>query len=499
MVRTRRPMRTIRPARRRGIAVIVVLGLISIAMALSYTMMRSQATTLKIQENTQRRGDAREAAMSGLMAALGQMHQADWTGIGSTLAGRLSPSQTYTVLYTTGDPCLTPSHAEFSDWPWRVTLTVTGFAMGDKGGATSTHGLRAVARFVPKGLATTPPDWPQMRQFTVYQHDAADFVMNIPGRIEGPVWMQGELKQSESYPATSSSRRRYLSDLNVMKNSGRGDYRPFSGPVSWRSIQSTEGVDLLTQALAVPAQTVGQKTAANWNHPGAPKSYQLYPGGEEYAIPRLGQTLQDISLAPDPQKNPLGVVMREGSLEVRGNVSMVGQLIATDDIFISGTNVKITPPDLPSPLSSGEAVHLPILLAGDDVRVFSGAAAALQGSVLAWDDAEVRPGTETTQFDLRGNVVSKQFMVGPRTEWEYGSSTWSTLYGLFQWTLNSQPLLVFPDFISPLGRKPAPKIILAPDATPHIDHFPQPGQPVYAPGAGDAGLRWELIDFKDLG
>lgn len=491
-------MRTGRHARR-GVAVIVVLGLISIAMALSYTMLRSQATTLKIQENTQRRGDAREAAMSGLMAAMGHMHQADWTGIGSTLAGRLSPAQTYTVSYATGDPRLTPSHAEFNDWPWRVTLTVTGFATGDQGGVTSTHGLRAVVRFVPKGLSTTTPDWPQMRQFTVYQHDVADFVMNIPGRIEGPVWMQGKLEQSESYPATHSSRRRYLSDLNLMRNSGRGDYRPFGGPVYWRDIQSATSVDLLTQALAVPAQKINQKTAANWNHPGPLASYQLYPGGEQYAIPRLGQTLEDTSLVPDPQKNPLGIVVREGSVEVRGNVSVVGQLIATQDIFISGTNVRITPPDLPSPLSTGEAVHLPVLLAGDDVRVFSGAAAALQGAVLAWDDAEIRKGTEDTQFTLRGNVVSKQFILGPRTEWEYGSSTWSTLYGLFQWQLNSQPQLVFPDFISPLGRKPAPKIILAPDTTPHIDHFPLPGQPVYAPGTGDAGLRWELIDFKDLG
>ena len=63
-------------------AIIVVLGLISIAMALSYTMMRTQGTTLKIQQNSRRRADARQAALSGLMAGLGHMHQANWTGVG---------------------------------------------------------------------------------------------------------------------------------------------------------------------------------------------------------------------------------------------------------------------------------------------------------------------------------------------------------------------------------------------------------------------------------
>jgi hypothetical protein len=32
-----------------------------------------------------------------------------------------------------------------------------------------------------------------------------------------------------------------------------------------------------------------------------------------------------------------------------------------------------------------------------------------------------------------------------------------------------------------------------------LDHFPVPQAEVYAPAAGDQGLRWELIDWKDEG
>ncbi len=492
-----------RPRRRarRGMAIIVVLGLISIAMALSYTMMRTQGTTLKIQENSRRRADARQAALSGLMAAMGHLHQANWTGVDSTLAGKTSPYESYTVLYTTGDSRLTPSSPDYADWPYRLTLEVTGYATSQEGGAASTHKLRAVTRFVPKGLSAAPPDWSHMQQFTVYQWDDDKFSLDVPARIEGPVWMQGKLDLSHAYPSTSSGRRRYLSDLNAMRGAGRPDYRPFGGTVHWQNNQSSTEVDLVTQALGVTTQTASQKTASNWQHPGPVESYRLYPGGESYNIPRLAQTLENVALAPDPKTNPLGVFLREGSVELRNGVSVMGQIIATEDVFIYGNGVTITAPDLPTTQSTGEPVRLPAVIVGDDFRVFSGAVGIIRGPVLAWDETDIREGAEATQFELRGRLITKQFTVGPRTEWDYGVSSWTTIYSLFVWQLNNaqQPVLYFPDFVSLLGRKPAPKILFAPDATPHVGHFPQTGQAVYAPGAGDAGLRFELLDFQDEG
>ena len=65
-----------------------------------------------------------------------------------------------------------------------------------------------------------------------------------------------------------------------MRGAGRPDYRPFSGPVHWRSIQSSTAVDLVTRHLGVATQTVSQQTAAGWNHPGAAETYRLYRGAK---------------------------------------------------------------------------------------------------------------------------------------------------------------------------------------------------------------------------
>ncbi len=187
---------------RRGVAIVVVLGLISIALALSYTMMRAQGTTLKIQENSRRQADARQAAQSGLAAGLGQLHRSDWKGVGTTLTGRLNDSESYTVEYSAGDGRLSPTHAEFADLPYRVTLKVTGYATAFDGGATSTHRIVAVARLVPTALSATSPDWSHMQQFTVYQWTNANFTVDIPSHIEGAVWTQGPVRVSGTYPNT---------------------------------------------------------------------------------------------------------------------------------------------------------------------------------------------------------------------------------------------------------------------------------------------------------
>ncbi len=183
-------------------------------------------------------------------------------------------------------------------------------------------------------------------------------------------------------------------------------------------------------------------------------------------------------------------------------MNVVGQLVTTGELLINGQNVRLRPIDLKPAGASNLPIRVPAAVVGSDFRVFAGASATIQGAVLAWDDAEVRAGTELTQFELRGRLVSKLFTIGPRTEWNYGRTTWTDLYNIFLWQLTAvgqTPIAYFPDFMSYVGRRPAPRIVLAPDATAHVDHFPVPQAEVYAPAAGDKGLRWELIDWKDEG
>ena len=62
----------------------------------------------------------------------------------------------------------------------------------------------AVARFNPEGLSARRPTGQHMRPFTVYQWTAGDFTVDIPARIEGPVWMQGALHLARRYPSTGA-------------------------------------------------------------------------------------------------------------------------------------------------------------------------------------------------------------------------------------------------------------------------------------------------------
>ena len=52
-------------------------------------------------------------------------------------------------------------------------------------------------------------------------------------------------------------------------------------------------------------------------------TYKLYPGGKSYDVKRLqdyGNPIQNLTLAPDPEFNPLGVYRTDGSLTVANNV-----------------------------------------------------------------------------------------------------------------------------------------------------------------------------------
>jgi len=56
--------------RRRGMALLMVLLLLSLTLGLSYAAMRSQATVSMIQRNSDRRASARQDAITGLSVAL---------------------------------------------------------------------------------------------------------------------------------------------------------------------------------------------------------------------------------------------------------------------------------------------------------------------------------------------------------------------------------------------------------------------------------------------
>src|SRR5690349_929697 len=92
--------RTYRP---RGIAVVMILGLLAITIAVSYATLRGQGTTTQLARNNSRSLDARAASRSGIAAALRKISENAWGGVSVTLQSNVTPNSWYVVTFTTGD------------------------------------------------------------------------------------------------------------------------------------------------------------------------------------------------------------------------------------------------------------------------------------------------------------------------------------------------------------------------------------------------------------
>ncbi len=188
----------------------MILGLLAMTFALAYAMMRSQVTTLQINRNAQRNGNARLAALTGLSTGLQKMHRGDWQGINTTLSGPLSSTESYELAYASGDPRLQASDLDYGEYPYRVTLTSTGYA-SDPGNASvqSTYQARAIVQLVRRTLTAEPSSWAMMQPYTVY-HWASErqreCELELPFHIEGPVRTQNQVLLCEDYPGEGSDR-----------------------------------------------------------------------------------------------------------------------------------------------------------------------------------------------------------------------------------------------------------------------------------------------------
>src|SRR5688572_23151219 len=67
--------------RRRGMAVLLVLGLLALTLTLSYAMLRMEYQVQQSQTNISGQDRARLAAITGVSIALRQMHDGTWAGV----------------------------------------------------------------------------------------------------------------------------------------------------------------------------------------------------------------------------------------------------------------------------------------------------------------------------------------------------------------------------------------------------------------------------------
>jgi hypothetical protein len=224
MISTRRfpgrwPGRARRPRRRAGVTVVVVLALISIALAMSYAILRSQMTGIHLQANVDRTAQARQAALAGLSAALRTMRLSTWAGVGTNMTATINPTDSYNVTFTAGDASLTVEAANYAELPYRVTVDSTGTSLDPaQPGVATTYKVRAVMKLIPRQLSTAPSNWSTLLSYTLYQLNNTSAYLALPCHIEGPVRLQSGINVGDPYGWNSGPRNRYFSDLNLMRS-----------------------------------------------------------------------------------------------------------------------------------------------------------------------------------------------------------------------------------------------------------------------------------------
>ncbi|HEY2761615.1 MAG TPA: hypothetical protein VGI75_12750, partial [Pirellulales bacterium] len=271
---------------RRGISVIVVLGLIALTMAMSYALMRVEYYTVNVQQNSNRQNLARQAALVGLSKAIRAMEQSVWTITGPSVTGSLNATDTYSVTYTAGDSSLSSS-----DWenPYRVTILSTGTSADPSNSSSrATHKLRAVMRLIPRQLGTGPSDLANIVKYAWFQTQNDTFTFQVPVQVQGNVRVQGTVTLGSDYQWTSAMSGDYLDDLDKMRHDGYPDDRPFTGSMDLSFNQNNSTVQnwlRSTVNVSTLNNTPSTSMSAQWVFPASVGTYKLYTGGPSYTVP----------------------------------------------------------------------------------------------------------------------------------------------------------------------------------------------------------------------
>jgi type II secretory pathway pseudopilin PulG len=500
--------------RRRGMATLIVLLLISVALAVAYVSMRSQTMTLQVQRNATLRASARDAALTGMAIALKTMQTTSWAGVSTTLSRSLDNGCGFEATYTTGDASLTDKDPDYNEYPYRVTVKVTGYASdAGNGGRRILHQLSAVVRLVPRATAAEPTGWSDITGNTLCQWSQGDFSVNFPFRIEGPVRIRAQLDLSDSdLDWSSNARTDYFSGLHQRHS----DMQPFTGLVQlpYSAQKSSGNKDWLITNLGVTTQDRPLTTSISWPNAALPTGYRLYPGGKLYTVPTLPSELRNDTTTwkPSPVDNPLGAFYRSGRVKIYENVTVQGTMFLSGtsegDLDIYGTGVNLLPADLPAlqTMSGSSPIRLPTVFAQDDVIVYSSSNSVvsnpvvLKGLIVAFDELRVQGGPQDNiSLLVQGKVTAQDVNIDRRDQWNMSSWLWNIYYTFFkahQYEPGGERY--FPDHMA-FVVAPRPNITIQgdPTGTSCTYHWQNPSDPVYVPHMNDmaagVSLRWELV------
>lgn len=533
---TRRSRMNRNVRRAKGVAYILILGLVSITMALSYSMLRSQVTATLVQDNLSRQANARDAARAGLNIALRSLNSATWGGIGSTVSGSLSSNQSYSATFSAGDPSLDTSNpdpflndpAKLTQLLCRVTIVSTGTALSSDSPTASTYKIRAVAELVRRKLDDPPTNWSDSQNFTVYQLDSnnSDLKIEMPAQINGAMRIGRRATLATTYPTSYAARDRYVTNLSSWTGTLGHDARPLTSNSTLDVDTNNSEYRNLMADMGLTATSATSVTPV-WAEPSSVLTYRLYPNGplyNAYQIPTATLTGVQGATTPTLQPtldNPLGIYHRAGSLTLGNDAWIKGTIIlsggSASDLIISGSRVRLEAASMvrgltaTNPSTAEALLQLPVADVSGEFLVAANSSATVTGQVLATRQFRVASANRSAiDFVLNGRIITKNFYIEPRSDWQKTSSWWTTNYLSFLLSGQSNYVsyvflfdtALWPDPWSSLLRTGQIRIGPPPTSTTQIVYARKDStNTIYEPATADiettggtASLIWELVD-----
>jgi len=319
--------------------------------------------------------------------------------------------------------------------------------------------------------------------------------------LAGSVYLQGALSLGIGYKWKAAVQQRYMADTNGMRLAGHADYRPLTGPVSLPTVSSAAAVSLLTGQLGVAVNNVSSTSTLSLPLPTSLNNYQLYPGGPIYKVAAISNNPQNVTLGPDPQKNPLGLYFNAADIQIGSNVSITGTLIGGGNVTLAGTNVIIQPVNLPALAGTSAPVRLPVLAAAKNLTCGYPLGVKATGTVIAGGQFLVSSNSQQAALTVTGHLFAGSVSIQVRSEWKLGKSTWTLYYNTFVAQLTkplSARIPFFPLWLSGVGLNPIPALTVSADPTVLVGQWQDlTAGPVYVVHPADGGLRWSLLSWTD--
>lgn len=343
--------------------------------------------------------------------------------------------------------------------------------------------------------------------FAAAVYDGLTMKLYHNGSSVGSSFKLGTLSTSSSTPVwigdnpPGSIVSRYLRDLNAERLAGREDNRPLTGPV-YMPMGRTDAMNRsrLNDLLGLATHDIAESNSAPLNHPGSVSRYRLYPGGKEYSVETLPNTLINATYEPNPLTNPLGLFRNSGNVTIDDNVTVRGTIVTAGsgaDIYLAGQNVQLLANDLPSLYGDATVRQLPVAIVADDFRLLEFGEATIRGLAIAWDEFDVQRGTHAARLDYQGRLLAKEMKLAGRYEWMLSTSIWQTIFNSFI-SQSGYGNSYFPHWLdqsSQLDEKPT--LTISPESREVTYHWHDWSQPFFPADPNNGTLQWDLISWTD--